>query len=313
MAKYILKRVGFAAMTLLCVFVITFFMMNAVPGSPFVTESTPIEAAERLEEKYGLNDPLGVQLWRYFTGYLKGDFGVSLVMSLETPIYDLLFTQGRFANSAKLAGLTLIITLGLGIPLGAIAAYNRGKMVDHIVRVCAVAFSSIPGFVFATACLMLFVVKLGWLSATSGRLESWQAYVMPLICMCLGGICGNARAMRTSMLDVMGSDYIRTARAKGCKTSRVIFVHCLRNSLIPVLTGLGGTIAGLLTGSLIVEKTFIIPGMGVYMTSSISARDYPVIMATTIIFAALLVFFNLLVDLAYVVVDPRITFTSKGD
>ena len=313
MAKYILKRILYACATIFLVFTITFFLMNLVPGGPFVKEDLSPEIQARLEEKYGLNEPLIKQYGRYINMYLHGDLGVSLAMKLDANINELIFNSGKFSVSMRLGLVTLIIIVVCGIPLGCLAAFNRGKIIDDTIRILSVLFTSMPRFVLSVFLLLIFTIKMKSLPAVSGMLEEPKAWVMPIICMSLSQIFGTARLTRTSVLDVVGQDYIRTAKAKGCKNSVIMFKHAFRNALIPVITHFGPTIASLLLGSFIIESTFIIPGLGTYMTGAVQVKDYPVIMATTIIFSTVLITMNLLVDIAYTIADPRITFTSKGD
>lgn len=313
MAKYILKRILYACATIFLVFTITFFLMNLVPGGPFVKEDLAPEIQERLEEKYGLNDPLYKQYFTYIKMYTHGDLGVSLAMKLDANINELLFSTGKFSVSMRLGLVALVVIVVCGIPLGCLAAFNRGKLIDDTIRVLSVVFTSMPRFVLSVFLLLIFTIKMKSLPAVSGMLETPKAWVMPLICMTLGQIFSTARLTRTSVLDVVGQDYIRTAKAKGCKASVIMFKHAFRNALIPVITHFGPTIASLLLGSFIIENTFIIPGLGTYMTGAVQVKDYPVIMATTIIFSSVLITMNLLVDIAYTIADPRITFTSKGD
>ena len=207
----------------------------------------------------------------------------------------------------------LLVAVLLGIPLGCIAAYNRGRAIDSILRVLTTFGVAVPSFVFATLLLMIFAVELKWLPVLSNSLESPAAYVMPVLSLALYPSCYIAKLTRTSMLDAINQDYIRTARAKGLKTGKIIFKHALRNSLIPVITYLGPLSASIVTGGFVVETTFSIPGLGKYFISSILNRDYPVIMGTTVVLAALIVIMNLVVDIAYKIVDPRITLTSKED
>ncbi|MDO4572775.1 MAG: ABC transporter permease, partial [Clostridia bacterium] len=200
----------------------------------------------------------------------------------------------------------------LGIPFGCLAAYNRGNWLDSILRVVTTMGVAIPGFVVATLLLVIFGVKLAWLPVLSGSLTSVKSYVMPVIALAFYPSCYIAKLTRTSMLDALNQDYIRTARAKGLKTRKVVFKHALRNSLIPVVTYLGPLTAYIISGGFVVETTFSIPGLGKYFISSILNRDYPIIMGTTIVLATMIIVMMLVVDIAYKLVDPRINLT-KGD
>ena len=311
MFGYILKRLGVAILTLLVIMTITFFLMNAVPGSPFLTEKSTPEMIARANAKYGLDKPLYVQLFNYVKSYLRGDLGTSLKMQEGTPVSNIIFHQGKFTLSIKLGLYALALAVLVGIPLGCIAAYNRGSWIDGFLRVLTTVGVAVPTFVLATLLLVTFAVKLQWLPTLSSSLTSFKSYVMPVISLSFYYTCYVAKLTRTSMLDAINQDYIRTARAKGVKTRALILKHALRNSLIPVITYLGPVMAGIITGSFVVESTFSIPGLGKYFVQSVLSRDYPVIMATTVVLSALVIFMNLVVDIAYKIVDPRINIAAK--
>lgn len=313
MFTYILKRIVAAFLTLLLIASVTFFLMNAVPGSPFMTEKSTPEQIAQANAKYGLDQPLVVQWKNYILNYLKGDMGVSLKMQEGTAVTKILFHQGKFELSCVLGICAVILAILVGIPLGCIAAYNRGRWPDNILRVVTTFGVAVPSFVIANVLLILFGVALGWLPVLSSNLTSLKAYIMPVISLSLYPSCYIAKLTRTSMLDAINQDYIRTARAKGLRTKKIIFKHALRNSLIPVITYVGPLTAGIITGGFVVETTFGVPGLGKYFISSILNRDYPVIMGTTVVLAALIVAMNLVVDIAYKIVDPRITLTTKED
>lgn len=312
MLGYIVKRVLVAVLTLLLIISITFLLMNAVPGSPFMTEKSTPEMIARAEAKYGLDKPLYVQLWNYITSYLHGDMGVSLKMQEGTDVTKIIFGEGKFVLSFRLGIWAVVVAVLIGVPLGCLAAYNRGNWLDSILRVVTTVGVAIPSFVLCAVLLIYLSVKLQWLPVISGSLESWKSYVAPVIGLSFYPMCYVAKLTRTSMLDAINQDYIRTARAKGLKTQVIIFKHALRNSLIPVITYLGPMTAGIVTGGFVVEQTFQIPGLGKYFISSILNRDYPIIMGTTIVLAALVIAMNLLVDITYKLVDPRITL-AKGE
>ncbi len=313
MTGYIVKRIVVAFLTLLLIMCITFLLMNAVPGSPFLTEKSTPEMIARANAKYGLDKPLYVQLFNYIKSYLQGDLGTSLKMQEGTSVSRIIFHQGKFTLSLKLGVYALVLAVIIGIPLGCIAAYNRGKWIDGFLRVMTTVGVAVPTFVLATLLLVTFAVKLQWLPTLSGSLPDAKSYVMPVISLSFYYTCYVAKLTRTSMLDAINQDYIRTARAKGVKTRALILKHALRNSLIPVITYLGPVMAGIITGSFVVESTFSIPGLGKYYVQSVLNRDYPVIMATTVVLSALVILMNLVVDIAYKIVDPRITLTEKED
>lgn len=313
MFKYILKRVAASVVTLLLVAAITFLAMNAIPGNPFLDENTTVEQMEIANAKYGLDQPLLVQMKNYLLNYLHGDMGESLKMQRGTPVKDIIFGQGKFELSIQLGVLALFLTVLMGIPLGCIAAYNRGKTVDNFLNVFSTVGIAAPNFVVATLLLTLLSVKLGILPAVSGSFDDPKAIIMPAIALSLYYVCYVAKLTRTSMLDAINQDYIRTARAKGLRTGSLIFKHALRNALIPVVTYLGPLTAGLLCGGFVVETTFGVPGLGRYFVSSIIDRDYPIIMATTIVLSTLIIGMNLIVDIVYKIVDPRISLSGTNN
>lgn len=310
MGKYIITRILQSFLVLMLVATITFLLMNMVPGSPFLSEKPPSpEVMEQLNKKYGLDKPLSVQLKKYLINTLKLDFGVSLKMQKNRPVIEIL--KEMFPTSAKIGLIALSWSILVGLPLGCLAAYHRGDGVDSFLRVLTTIGISVPGFVVATLLLIFFGVKLKVLP-TMG-LGKVSAYVLPCFSLGFNPMCYIARLSRSSMLDVINQDYIRTARAKGVPASKILFKHALRNAFIPVLTYLGPLTASILCGSFVVESVFSLPGMGRYFINSILNRDYPIIMATTIFFAALVIFMNLIVDILYKFVDPRIDITKGGN
>lgn len=313
MAVYILKRIGASVATMFLVICITFFVMNAIPGSPFITEnSTELQVAQA-NEKYGLDKPLVVQLKNYLTGYLHGDMGTSLKMQQGYPVTKIIFSQGKFSLSVRIGVLSLLTAVIIGIPLGCLSAYKRGKWMDGVLSIITTLGIAIPGFVVATLMLIIFAVELNWLPVISGTMDSWKTYIMPVVSIALYPACYVAKLTRTSMLDEINKDYIRTANAKGLNAKVTLFKHTLRNSLIPVVTYLGPLTAGIMTGNFVVETTFGIPGLGKYLVSSIVNRDYPLIMGVTVILAAMIILMNLVVDILYVIVDPRISLGSEEE
>lgn len=302
MHKYIAKRLGVALVTIFVVATLTFFIMNLVPGGPFTSEKAlSPEAQAALEEKYGLNKPLFEQYIRYMKNAVTGDFGESIkqrgrsVMSIIT---------SKFPTSASIGGIAVLVSLLIGIPLGAFAATKRGKVADNIILVIATCGIAIPSFVICTLLLYFFGVKLQILP-TYG-LESWRHYIMPVMALSFYPTAYITRLMRSSMLDVLGQDYMRTAKAKGLSHWVMLFKHALRNAILPVVTYVGPLLAYTITGSFIVEKIFTIPGLGGEFVGAITGRDYPVIMGTTIFLATLMILMSVLVDIVYKLVDPRI-------
>ncbi len=302
MGKYILKRIAMAIVTIFVVATLTFFLMNLVPGGPFMSEKAVSPAAQAaLEAKYGLDKPLFQQYLTYMGGILKGDFGDSIKQRGRT-VSDII--GSKFPVSARLGGLAVLLAFCVGVPLGCISAMNRGKAWDNIIIVVATIGIAVPSFVTCTLLMYFFGVKLGWLPTLG--LSSAAHYIMPVAALAFYPTAYITRLMRSSMLDVLGQDYMRTAKAKGVSKFVSLFKHALRNAILPVVTYLGPLLAYTMTGSFIVEKIFTIPGLGGEFIGSITNRDYTVIMGTTIFLATLMIVMNVLVDIAYKIIDPRI-------
>ena len=302
MTKYIIKRLVMAILTVFIVATLTFFLMNAVPGGPYEAEkSISPQAKAALEAKFGLDQPLFTQYLTYMKNILHGDFGPSLKQR-GREVIDIILT--KFPVSAKVGGLSVLVSLIVGIPVGCIAALNRGKASDSTIIVIATIGIAVPSFVVCSLSMYLFGVKLGWLPTVG--LMSWKNYIMPVFALSFYPTAYIVRLMRSSMLDALGQDYMRTARAKGVSQTVSLFKHALRNAILPVVTYVGPMMAYTLTGSFIVEKVFTIPGLGGEFVSSITNRDYMMIMGTTIFLATLMVFINFVVDIVYKIIDPRI-------
>jgi len=304
MLKYILKRAGLALLTVWAVITVTFFVMHAIPGGPFVGEkATTPEVQAAMEAKYGLDKPLLAQYGTYLKDIVtKFDFGPSLKQR-GRDVVDIIFDGMK--TSVKLGVIAAVVALIFGVILGSVAALRRNKLIDRIIMVITTAFVSMPSFIMGTLLLLLLSEKLRLFPANG---ETWQGLVLPVITLALYPMSYITRLTRSSMLDVLGQDYIRTAKAKGVSWIKIIFGHALKNSLIPVITYFGPMLAYIVTGSLVVEKIFSVPGIGRAFVNSITGRDYPLIMGTTIILAALIVIMNLIGDILYKVVDPRINF-----
>ncbi len=302
MVKYIIKRILYGVLTAFIVATLTFFIMNLVPGGPFLSEKavTP-QAQAAMEAKYGLDKPLFVQYLTYMGDILHGDMGMSLKKRGFT-VNDII--RNKFPVSARLGVLAVLVSVLIGVPLGSVAAYNRGKAVDNVIIVFSTAGIAIPTFLSSTLMMYVLSVKLKLLPSLG--LQTPASYIMPVLALSLYPASYIARLMRSSMLDVIGQDYMRTARAKGVSTFKSIFKHALRNAILPVVTYLGPLLAYLMTGSFIVEKIFTIPGLGSEFVAAIPSRDYPLIMGTTIFLACLIIMMNVLVDIAYAFIDPRI-------
>ena len=302
MLKYVAKRIGLAIVTIWAVATITFFLMNMVPGGPFLSEKAiSPQATAALEAKYGLDKPLFQQYLTYITDALHGDFGDSLKQRGRT-VMDIILM--KFPVSARLGGVSVLVSLLIGIPLGCIAALKRGKFLDSLISVVATCGIAVPSFVICTVLLYFLGVNLQLLP-TMG-LASWKHYIMPVMALSFYPTAYIMRLMRSSMLDVLGQDYMRTARAKGLSGGVILFKHALRNAVLPVVTYVGPMLAYTVTGSFVVEKIFTIPGLGGEFIKAINGRDYTLIMGTTIFLATLILIMNVVVDIVYKIVDPRI-------
>lgn len=276
--------------------------MNAIPGGPFNSEkalSPDVQAV--LMERYNLDKPVTTQFVLYLQNLVHGDFGVSLKTGREisTIISD------AAVISARLGGMAAVIAIVCGIVLGSLAALMRNKLPDRLIIFFSTLGAAVPSFVLATLLLLVFCIQLKWFPVWS---SSSPNYVLPVIALSIYPMAYITRLTKTSMLDALSQDYVRTGRAKGVAQWKLIFKHALRNALIPVITYVGPMVAYILTGSLVVENIFTIGGLGIQMVDGITNRDYPLIMATTIFLAVMMVIMNLLSDLVYKLVDPRITF-----
>lgn len=302
---YIIKRLLLAVFTVWIVLTITFFVMHMVPGGPFMSEKavTPqVQAA--LEAKYGLDKPLLEQYWTYLKDvFTKLDFGPSLKQR-GRQVIDII--SDGMKTSAKLGALAAVWATVVGVILGSVAALKRNTVSDRIIMVVSTAFVSMPSFIMGSFMLLFFCVKLGWLPANGSTVAG---RILPVISLGLSPMANVTRLTRSSMLDVLGQDYIRTAKAKGVAPGKVVFGHALKNALIPVITYFGPMLAYITTGSLVVEKIFAVPGIGRAFVNSITNRDYPLMMGTTILLASLIVVMNLISDIMYKIVDPRIDFS----
>lgn len=299
---YVLKRIGLAILTIWVVITITFFVMHAVPGGPFVGEKATTPAVQAaMEAKYGLDKPVLEQYFSYLGDIvLRFDFGPSLKQR-GRQVIDIIADGMKV--SAKLGLIAAFGALVVGIVLGAVAALQRNKVIDKVIMVITTAFVSMPSFIAGALLLTIFAVSLHLLPANGAQKNG---LILPVVTLGLYPMAYITRLTRSSMLDVLGQDYIRTARAKGVPGFKVIFGHALKNSLIPVITYFGPMLAYIVTGSIVVEQIFAVPGIGRAFVNSITGRDYPLIMGTTIILACLIIIMNLVSDLLYKIVDPRI-------
>ncbi|GAA0491836.1 ABC transporter permease [Salinibacillus aidingensis] len=307
MGRFLLKRIVYMLITLFIIASITFFLMKILPGSPLSAENKLSEEQQEIVlEKYGLNDPIPVQYVNYLVGIVQLDLGLSYKFD-STPVTKIL--ADRIGPSAILGAESLVIGVLLGILLGLIAAIFHNGVLDFTSTIIAVLGTSIPSFVFAGLLQYVFAVKLGWFPVAlwKGGLEY---HVLPVIALMIFPMAISARFTRTEMLEVLGSDYITTARAKGVTQAGVVFKHGLRNALIPLITVIGPMAVGLITGTLVIEEIFAIPGIGEQFVNSIMVNDYPTIMGTTLFYSVLFVVIILVIDLLYGIIDPRIRLSG---
>lgn len=308
MVKYILKRLVAGVLTIVVLITLAFFLMHAMPGSPFSQEEQKkltAEQLQKLEAKYGLDQPVWKQYITYWEGLLRLDFGNSFKKP-DTEVNEILL--GHFPVSAKVGGIAVGVALVLGIPLGIAAALNRGRFMDWLCMVFATVGISAPVFVISVLLMYLFCGVFPLLP--NFGLNSWKSYILPVACLAFNPIAYIARQTRSSMLEAMEQDYVRTARAKGVAEFWVVSKHALKNAIMPVVTYLGPLVAGLLTGSFVVERLFSISGIGRYFVQSISDRDYTMIMGITIFFGVFVVVCNLVVDILIALIDPRVKLSS---
>lgn len=301
MLKYLVKRILSSILTIFILITMTFFLMHAVPGDPFTNEKTPPQTRELLMKKYGLDKPLLTQYTIYMGELLKGDLGQS-INKKGREVNDII--TEKFPYSAKLGLMAIVFALLIGIPLGSIAAIKHESLLDRIIMLFTTVFISVPGFVLGTLLIVTFGALLKVAPVTWS--DDVSHYILPVITYSFYPICYITKLTRSSMLETLGQDYIKTAHAKGLSRFKVHYKHALKNSIIPVVTYLGPLTAFLITGGFAVEKIFSVPGLGRFFVDSVAARDYPVIMGTTIFLGALIIAMNFFVDIIYGLIDPKI-------
>ncbi len=304
MVRYIIKRVVSALITIWFIMTVTFLLMTAIPGSPLDSEKfLDVSLKAAMEAKYGLDRPLPERYVTYLTDYVHGDFGISYIkVGLTT---NEIIGAG-FPYSLKIGVYASLMIVIFGTVFGIVAALKQNKFVDRLLMLLATLGATVPSFVFATLYLFLFSKLLGWVPAFG--VSHWKGYIGPILVISVFSMAFVTRLMRTSMIEAMNQDYIRTARAKGVSEFKVVTKHAMRNAILPVITYIGPMIAAVVTGSFVIEKVFGIPGIGSLFTTSILSRDYTLIMGITVFFSVFLVFFTLVVDILYVFVDPRIQY-----
>lgn len=305
MTAYIIRRVLWILPVLWAIATVTFFLMHAVPGGPFDRErELPPPVRANLERKYGLDDPLPQQYVNYMKNLMQGDLGIS--MRDQRPVTTVI--RDGLPVSFELGMTAFVFATVFGMSMGMMAALNHNRIGDYLGVFLATIGSSAPNFILATFLVIIFSVQLGWTDVLGWEMWNPQKMILPAVSLGMLPASYIARITRASMLETLGQDYVRTARAKGLAEWAVIFRHTIRNAMVPVLTVLGPIFAVLVTGSFIIETTFAINGVGRYFVSAISSRDYGLIMGTTIFFGTVVAFANLAVDLLYAVVDPRIRY-----
>lgn len=301
MLKYIGKRLVASILTIWVVITLTFFLMRLMPGGPFDSDKLTPQIKANMEAKYGMDKPLMEQYTMYMKNLLQGDFGESMIFK-GRKVSDTISTS--FPASAKVGLVAVAAATVVGIGLGVTAALKGGKWPDKVIVVFVTLGTTIPSFVIGAVLIYFLAVYLGLLPATG--FSSWKNYIMPVIALSMSSMSFITRLTRSKLLDVLKSDYIRTAKAKGLSKSKVIFKHALRNSLIPIVTYIGPLVAGILTGSFVIEKIFAIPGLGNEFVQSVTNRDYTMLLGVTVFYCTMLIMFTFIVDILYVLIDPRI-------
>ncbi|HBW12573.1 MAG TPA: peptide ABC transporter permease [Proteiniclasticum sp.] len=310
MKKYILKRIGIAALTLLVILFILFIMLELMPGSPFNDEKLTDAQRAIINAKYGLDKPVFLRFFNYLKAMLSGDFGVSYNISKNTPITQLL--ESRLPLSLRIGGQAVLIGTAVGIVLGLIAAVKHNTIFDTLTTVISVLGVSLPSYVFAMALIYSMGFKLKWFPLLYELDEPFHSTVLPTVALSMFTIATVARFTRTEMLEVLGSEYMLLAESKGMHRNRLIFVHALRNALIPIITVLAPLVVSLMTGSLVIEKLFSIPGIGSLMVTAIQSNDYNVIIALAFVYSVMFISIMLVVDILYGIIDPRIRLAKEN-
>ena len=301
MIKYIGKRLAASLLTIWVVITLTFFLMRLMPGGPFDSDKLTPQVRANMEAKYGMDKPLSEQYFIYMNNLIHGDLGESMIFK-GRGVTETIKTS--FPASAKVGLCSVATSIIVGISLGIIAALKRNTWADTTIVFLVTLGITIPSFVISAVLIYFLAVELGLLPPTG--FSSWKNYIMPVIALSMSSMAFITRLTRNKLLDVLKSDYIRTAKAKGLSKRKIVLKHALRNSLIPIVTYVGPLIASILTGSFIVEQIFAIPGLGNEFVQSVTNRDYSMLLGVTVFYCTMLIIFNLLVDILYVVIDPRI-------
>lgn len=315
MVKYVCKRIFYAILTVLTLTVLTFFMMRLLPGDPFIgTKAIPQVTMDALRAKYGLDKPVFIQLLMYLNNVLHGDLGISIQYN-SRPVIDII--KQAFPYSFDLGIRSLIFATIFGIFLGVVAAVKRGTKWDTAAMFIAIIGVSVPSFIVGSVLQYFLGLKLYQLTGVKVfPITGWSSFastVIPSFALSFSSLATISRLMRTSMLDVLGQDYIKTAKSKGLSQKVIIIRHAVRNAIMPVITVLGPIAAAVLTGAFVVENIFAIPGMGKFFVQSIQSQDYTMISGTTLFYGVFLVIANLIVDLAYGFIDPRVKLSESKE
>ena len=306
MLKFIFKRLLEALPTLFILITFSFFLMRLAPGSPFTSERAyPPEVMANIEAKYHLNEPLYKQYFLYLENLSQGDFGPSFKYK-DQSVNDLI--ASAFPVSLKLGMVAFAFAVVLGVTAGTLAALNQNSRWDYILTSFSMLGVIMPSFVFAPVLVLIFAIYLGWLPAGGWNGGSAMYIILPVASLTIAYVAGIARIMRGSMIEVLHSNFIRTAKAKGLSTSRIILKHALRPALLPVITYLGPAFVGIITGSMVIESVFGLPGMGLLFVNGALNRDYSLVLSLTILVGTLTILFNAIVDILYAIIDPKIRY-----
>ncbi|CAG9711732.1 ABC transporter permease [Clostridium neonatale] len=301
MIKYVGKRLISSLLTIWVVITITFFLMRLMPGGPFDSEKLTAQAKANMEAKYGIDKPLSEQYFMYMKNVVHGDFGESMVFPGRNVTETI---ETSFLASGKVGMASVVTSIIVGISLGIVAALKKGKWADSIIVFIVTLGITIPSFVISA--VLIYFLGVEWKLLPPTGFSGWKNYIMPVIALSASSTAFITRLTRNKLLDVLKSDYIRTAKAKGLGKGKIIFKHALRNSLIPIVTYIGPLIASILTGSFIIEKIFAIPGLGNEFVQSVTNRDYSMLLGVTAFYCTLLVVLGFVVDMLYLIIDPRI-------
>jgi oligopeptide transport system permease protein len=301
MVRFVINRLLSGLLAIFVLATVTFFLMHLIPGGPFNAEKVNAHTLALMEARYGFDRPVHVQYFDYMKNLIRGDLGIS-VKKIGYTVNEII--AEKFPISLKLGLVALGLSLFFGVPLGMLAAVKREKIPDRVIMFITSIGYSVPGFVVGA--LLLYFLGIRWQLLPIMRLDTPLHYIMPASALAFSPLSYITRLTRSGLLDVIDQDYIKTARAKGLTRFVVIAKHALRNSIIPVISYMGPLTANTIVGGFVVERIFSVPGLGAYFISSITNRDYPLIMGTTVFYAAILIFANMMVDITYGIVDPRI-------